>query len=150
LDAEAAADALACVGARHLGERAFGTLSGGEKQRVLIARAVAQQTDHLLLDEPTNHLDIRYQHEILQIVRSLAVSTVVVLHDLNLAARYCDKVVLLEEGRVSCVGTPREVLTPTILEPIYGVGVRCLDDRGVVQLLFSPAREFASNLSKRH
>jgi iron complex transport system ATP-binding protein len=133
-----AAQALRRVGARHLADRPFATLSGGEKQRVLIARTLAQETDHLLLDEPTNHLDIRYQHEILQLVRTLDVTTVVVLHDLNLAARYCDALVLLDSGRVACAGTPEEVLTPEILEPVYKIRVRCLIDEGHVQLLFTP------------
>ncbi|MGH3611769.1 MAG: ABC transporter ATP-binding protein [Pseudonocardia sp.] len=110
--------ALRRVGARHLADRTYAALPGGEKQRVLIARTLAQDTDHLLLDEPTNHLDIRYQHEILQLVRTLGVTTVVVLHDLNLASRYCDELVLLDGGRVVCAGTPDAVLTAEVLEPV--------------------------------
>jgi len=94
------------VGARDLADRSFGTLSGGEKQRVLIARTLAQEADHLLLDEPTNHLDIRYLHDVLGLVRTLDVTTVVVLHDLNLAARYCDHLVLLDRGTVAAAGRP--------------------------------------------
>jgi len=94
------------VGARDLADRSFGTLSGGEKQRVLIARTLIQEADHLLLDEPTNHLDIRYQHDVLGLVRTLDVTTVVVLHDLNLAARYCDHLVLLDRGTVAAAGRP--------------------------------------------
>lgn len=135
-DLQVAAAALNRVGAQHLVDRTYVTLSGGEKQRVLIAQALAQQASHLLLDEPTNHLDIRYQHEILELVRSLGVTTVVVLHDLNLAARYCDELVLLDRGRVTCVGPPRTVLTPEVLEPVYGIAVRCLDDGDAVQLVF--------------
>ncbi|MGH3620680.1 MAG: ABC transporter ATP-binding protein [Sciscionella sp.] len=89
-DHRLAAAALRRVGARELADRAFAELSGGEKQRVLIARTLAQQSQYLLLDEPTNHLDIRYQHQILQLVRTLGVTAIVVLHDLNRAARYCD------------------------------------------------------------
>jgi iron complex transport system ATP-binding protein len=137
-DHRIAAAALRRVGARHLADRVFAGLSGGEKQRVLIARAIAQQVDHLLLDEPTNHLDIRYQHEVLQLVRSLPATTVVVLHDLNLAARYCDQLLLLEQGRVVGAGTPDEVLTPELLEPVYGIGVRRLTDGDDLQLLFTP------------
>jgi len=138
-DHQIAAAALGRVGARDLAERTYATLSGGEKQRVLIARALAQQADHLLLDEPTNHLDVRYWHEVLGLVRSLGVTTVVVLHDLNLAARYCDRLVLLDRGRVHRVGNTREVLTPEVLEPIYGVRVRCLDDGDAIQLVFRGA-----------
>ena len=140
-DHRVAAAALTRVGVRHLADRVFAGLSGGEKQRVLIARALAQQTDHLLLDEPTNHLDIRYQHEVLQLVRRLGVTTVVVLHDLNLAARYCDELVLLDTGRVAAAGTPDTVLHPEVLEPVYGIGVqRVVTDDGV-QLLFRPLDE---------
>lgn len=137
-DNQIAAAALVRVGARHLAERTYAALSGGEKQRVLIARVLAQQANHLLLDEPTNHLDVRYQHEVLALVRSLDVTTIVVLHDLNLAARYCDNLVLLDRGSVTCVGTPRQVLTPEVLEPVYGVSVRCLEDDNSVQLIFRP------------
>ena len=137
-DHEIAARALRRVGMRALADRVFSTLSGGEKQRVLIARALAQETGHLLLDEPTNHLDVRYQHEILTLVRGLGVSTVVVLHDLNLAARYCDRLVLLDAGEVAAAGDTGSVLTPEILEPVYRVAVRTLPDDGAVQLVFRP------------
>ncbi|MTV27698.1 ABC transporter ATP-binding protein [Nitriliruptoraceae bacterium ZYF776] len=137
-DHRIAAAALTRVGVRHLADRSFPTLSGGERQRVLIARALAQEADHLLLDEPTNHLDIRYQHEVLHLVRDLPVTTVVVLHDLNLAARYCDRLLLLDEGRVVAAGTVDEVLVPEVLEPVYGIGVRRVDDHGQTQLLFHP------------
>ena len=137
-DHRIAAAALTRVGVRHLADRVFAGLSGGEKQRVLIARALTQQADHLLLDEPTNHLDIRYQHEVLQLVRRLEVTTVVVLHDLNLAARYCDELVLLDAGRVAAAGTPDAVLRPEVLEPVYGIGVRRVPTDDGVQLLFRP------------
>ncbi|MCA1222316.1 ABC transporter ATP-binding protein [Streptomyces sp. 8L] len=133
-----AAAALRRVGARHLAERSYGSLSGGEKQRVLIARSLAQDARHLLLDEPTNHLDIRYQHDILQLVRSLDVTTVVVLHDLNLSARYCDELVLLDGGQVACCGTPDEVLVPRVLEPVYGIGIDRITIRGQAHLIFTP------------
>ncbi|BCJ56927.1 ABC transporter ATP-binding protein [Micromonospora endophytica] len=137
-DHEIAARCLARVGAAHLGERAFAQLSGGERQRVLIARALAQEATHLLLDEPTNHLDIRYQHEILHLVRTLGTCAVVVLHDLNLAARYCDDLVLLGAGGVAAAGTTDEVLDPAVLEPVYGIGIRRLDLDDGVHLLFHP------------
>ncbi|QVQ53021.1 ABC transporter ATP-binding protein [Spiractinospora alimapuensis] len=139
-----AASALRRVGARHLADRVFSGLSGGEKQRVLIARALAQQADHLLLDEPTNHLDIRYQHEVLDIVRGLGVTTVVVLHDLNLAARYCDDLVLLHEGRVSAAGAPADVLSPEVLEPVYRIGVEQVRTGDELHLLFRPLRHDAA------
>jgi iron complex transport system ATP-binding protein len=142
-DHEVAARCLARVGAGHLGPRAFAGLSGGERQRVLIARALAQEATHLLLDEPTNHLDIRYQHEILRLVRGLGTCAVVVLHDLNLAARYCDDLVLLGRGRVAAAGPAGEVLDPAVLEPVYGIGIRRLDLDGHLHLLFHPRAEAA-------
>ncbi|MFB8003313.1 ABC transporter ATP-binding protein [Nocardia sp. NPDC056000] len=138
-DHQVAAAALHRVGARELAERAFATLSGGERQRVLIARALAQQADHLLLDEPTNHLDIHYQHELLSLLAELAATTVIVLHDLNLAARYCDRIVLLDSGRVVAAGAVDDVLTPRILEPVYGVRVQRCSAFGATQLLFGPS-----------
>ncbi|WP_416903897.1 ABC transporter ATP-binding protein [Micromonospora echinospora] len=140
-DHEIAARCLTRVGAAHLGARSFGQLSGGERQRVLIARALAQQATHLLLDEPTNHLDIRYQHEILHLVRTLDTCSIVVLHDLNLAARYCDDLVLLGGGGVVAAGTADEVLDPAVLEPVYGIGIRRLELDGAIHLLFRPVEE---------
>ncbi|MEX5637119.1 ABC transporter ATP-binding protein [Parafrankia sp. FMc2] len=149
-DHELAASALRRVGARHLADRVFATLSGGEKQRVLIARALAQQADHLLLDEPTNHLDVRYQHEILGLVRSLGTTVVVVLHDLNLAARYCDHLVLLDGGKVVRTGSPGQVCVPEVLEPVYGVRVRIVDDGEFRQLVFAPKAPAVRRDSSAH
>jgi iron complex transport system ATP-binding protein len=141
-DEQAAAQALERVGMLGRADQSFELLSGGERQRVLIARALAQEATHLLLDEPTNHLDIRYQHEILKLVRDLAGTNnhaiVVVLHDLNLAAAYCDRVLLLNESRVVAAGTPSEVLVPEYLEPVYKIGVRRFPVDDGFQLVFSP------------
>ncbi|MFE7901196.1 ABC transporter ATP-binding protein [Streptomyces sp. NPDC057424] len=97
------------------------TLSGGERQRVQIARALAQEPRELLLDEPTNHLDIHHQLDLLTLVTGLPVTTVVALHDLNLAAMYCDRVVVLSSGRVVAGGAPGEVLTAELIAEVYGV-----------------------------
>ncbi|HEV7805761.1 MAG TPA: ABC transporter ATP-binding protein [Solirubrobacteraceae bacterium] len=137
-DRRLAAAALSRVHMRQFADRGFGALSGGERQRVLIARTLAQESDHLLLDEPTNHLDIRHQHDVLGLVRTLEVTTIVVLHDLNLAARYCDRLILLQRGDVACCGTPAEVLTADVLEPVYEVSVRRLSFGSTVQLIFGP------------
>ncbi len=107
-----------------LGDRAdqpWHTLSGGERQRVQIARALAQEPRELLLDEPTNHLDIHHQLDLLSLVTALPVTTVVALHDLNLAAMYCDRVVVLHTGRVVAGGTPGDVLTERLIAEVYGV-----------------------------
>lgn len=115
-------DALKRVGMLPFVERNFPTLSGGEKQRVLVARALAQQAQFLVLDEPTNHLDIRYQLEMLEIVKGLGVTTLAALHDLNLAALYCDRLYVLQEGKIVASGTPDEVLCPDLIHEVYGVG----------------------------
>lgn len=139
-DIEIAAVALRRVGAEHLANRDMGDLSGGEKQRVLFARALAQEATHLLLDEPTNHLDIHFQHEVLALARSLDATTIIVLHDLNLAARYCDRLVLLDRGTVVATGSVDEVLTPAVLEPVYGISIEPVTAAdGSRQLLFRPA-----------
>ncbi|MFG3341028.1 ABC transporter ATP-binding protein [Glycomyces sp. NPDC048151] len=138
-DRDAAREAMRQTGVDHLADRPLAALSGGERQRALIARALAQAAGHLLLDEPTNHLDVRYQHEILALVKRLPLCTIAVLHDLNLAARYCDTLVLLDEGRVAAAGPPSEVLTPETIEPVYRIAVSRIDIDGVPQLLFRPA-----------
>lgn len=136
-DVELATAALEKVGALHLARRNFAHLSGGEKQRVLIAKAIAQNTDHLLMDEPTNHLDIHFQHEVLNLVHGLSQTTIIVMHDLNLAAQYCDQLVVLDGGQVKAQGSAEEVLQPHILEPVYQVKIeRTTDSAGQIQLLF--------------
>ncbi len=120
-DTAIVADALGRVGLTEVDERPFATLSGGEKQRALIARALAQQCPLLILDEPTNHLDVRYQLEILDLVASLGVTTLVALHDLNLAASYCQRVYVLAAGVVVAGGAPVDVLTPELVLTVFGV-----------------------------
>ncbi|MGA4857383.1 ABC transporter ATP-binding protein [Streptomyces koyangensis] len=123
-DAAQARAALERVGAAHLADRRLDELSGGERQRVLIARALVQRPRILALDEPTNHLDIRYQLDILHLARTLPPTVLVVLHDLNLAAAYCDRLYVLAAGRVVATGTPAEVLTEELLHDVYGVHTR--------------------------
>ncbi|GAX54954.1 ABC transporter ATP-binding protein [Streptomyces olivochromogenes] len=102
-------------------DRSWHTLSGGERQRVQIARALAQEPRELLLDEPTNHLDIQHQLDLLALIAELRVTSVVALHDLNLAAMYCDRIVVLGQGRVVACGTPAETLTEALIADVYGV-----------------------------
>jgi iron complex transport system ATP-binding protein len=113
--------ALAELDVDGLAGAAFGRLSGGEKQRVLIARALAQRAGTMVLDEPTNHLDLRHQLDALRLVRRLGVTAVVALHDLNLAAAFCDRICVMAGGRLVALGTPREVLTPALLAEVYRV-----------------------------
>ncbi|WNV87586.1 ABC transporter ATP-binding protein [Umezawaea sp. Da 62-37] len=138
-DRRICAQALARTGVSALAGRDYDTLSGGEKQRVLLARALTQQPRLLVLDEPTNHLDIRFQLELLNLVRTLGVSTLTVMHDLTLAVGHCDRVYVLHRGRVVADGPPAEVLTPELVAEVFGVrSHRWTDpDTGQLHLGFS-------------
>ncbi|WP_105967896.1 ABC transporter ATP-binding protein [Streptomyces geranii] len=120
-DREAVADAVARCGVTPFADRDYTTLSGGERQRVLLARALAQRPELLVLDELTNHLDIRARFELLDLIRSTGITTLAVLHDLDLAARLCDHLVVLHEGEVVAAGPVLEVLTPDLLRDVFGV-----------------------------
>jgi iron complex transport system ATP-binding protein len=127
-DSEIVAEMLDFLGIGDLAMRHFTELSGGEQQKVIIARALAQQPKLLLLDEPTSSLDIKHQLEILCILKSLAetqhCSVIVAMHDLNLASRFSDRLLMLKRGCVFAVGTPESVLTEENIESVYGVKVR--------------------------
>ncbi|KUH80021.1 MULTISPECIES: ABC transporter ATP-binding protein [unclassified Mycobacterium] len=118
------AEALDAVDVSALAHEPFDRLSGGQKQRVLIARALAQRTDTIVLDEPTNHLDLRHQHDALHLLRTTGATVIAALHDLNLAAAYCDRICALDHGSVVATGTPAEVLTVEMLADVYGVDTR--------------------------
>ncbi|MEV8447134.1 ABC transporter ATP-binding protein [Streptomyces parvus] len=105
----------------HLARRGILTLSGGERQRVLLARALVQEPKILVLDEPTNHLDVRHQVRLLSLLRGAGLTVLVVLHDLNLAAAACDRIGVLSEGRLITSGTPKDVLTPELVDEVFGV-----------------------------
>ncbi|WP_456284613.1 ABC transporter ATP-binding protein [Microbacterium sp. JZ70] len=139
-DERAIADALERVGLADKADRLWHALSGGERQRAHIARALAQEPRELLLDEPTNHLDIRHQLELLALVAALPVTAIVALHDLNLAAMFCDAVLVLREGRVVAAGGPAEVLTPELIADVYGVRADVSRDpeTGRATVLFRP------------
>jgi iron complex transport system ATP-binding protein len=126
-DEDIARRALVRVDALDLAERRVGELSGGEQQRVLLARALAQSTPILLLDEPTSNLDLHYQVSFMDMVHSLAkqdnLAVLVALHDLNLAARYADRVALLVNGEIKAAGSPRQVLTQEIISEAYHLPV---------------------------
>lgn len=129
-DFEVVKNAMELTGTLHLSERLIDELSGGEMQRVIIARALAQEPDVLLLDEPTLHLDINHQLEVLELVRKITkekkLITILVSHDLNLAARYCDKLLLLNLGKVHSIGSACEVLTPEKIKEVYHVDVEIM------------------------
>jgi iron complex transport system ATP-binding protein len=122
--------ALAKVDALGLVERRVGELSGGEQQRVLLARALAQSTPILLLDEPTSNLDLHYQVSFMETVKALArtdnLAVLVALHDLNLAASYSDRLALMVDGKIKAAGTPRQVLTPELISAVYHLPVEVI------------------------
>ena len=124
-DYEIVAEALDFVGLSDIAMRHFDELSGGEQQKVIIARALAQQPQTLLLDEPTSNLDIKHQLELLMVVKHLTlskqISVIMAIHDLNLAARFSDRLIMLKGGCISAVGTPESVLTEAKIEAVYGV-----------------------------
>lgn len=137
-DRQVVSDALDTVDLAHLASRSFLSLSGGERQRVLIARAIAQEPRVLVLDEPTNHLDIRHQLDVLTLARGLGITVLTVLHDLNLAASYCDRLYVLDSGRVVASGPPHEVLVPELIAKVFRVTAHVVPHptTGVPQLLF--------------
>lgn len=114
-------DALAQVDMLPFAHRKWATLSGGEQQRVHLARALTQQPSLLVLDEPTNHLDIAHALALLTLVKQAGLTTFAALHDLNLAAMYCDHLVVLQHGRLVASGDPHDVLTPELLRTVYDV-----------------------------
>lgn len=120
-DFKIARKALSTVGLSDFEERSFVTLSGGEQQRVILARALTQETECLVLDEPTNHLDIKYQLEVMDIVKGLDLTVVSAIHDLNIAAMYCDRIVALKDGQIVGFGTPQELLTEKFIYDMYEV-----------------------------
>ena len=126
-DLEIARNAMKITNTLHLADRLIDEISGGEKQRVIIARALTQEPKILLLDEPTLHLDINHQLEVLELVRKLSkknkLIVVFVSHDLNLANRYCDRLILLNSGKIYSIGRPRNVLTNSHIKEVYGIEV---------------------------
>ena len=127
------------LGIGHLLTRRPATLSGGEQQRVILARALTQQTECLVLDEPTNHLDIKYQLQIMDIVKSLDLTVVAAVHDLNIAAMYCDRLVAIKDGQIVGMGTPRELLTEKFIYDMYEVRCRVDEDAsGRINIVYLP------------
>ncbi|MGO7542418.1 ABC transporter ATP-binding protein [Rhizobium ruizarguesonis] len=120
-DDAAVDEALSRTGMRERAGQLWQTLSGGERQRVHIARSLAQAPSELLLDEPTNHLDIQHQLDILSLISKLGITCIVALHDLNLAAMFCDRLAVLQKGEVVASGAPEEVLTEDMIGRVFGV-----------------------------
>ena len=135
--------ALEKVGLASSQAQLFNTLSGGEQQRVLIAKALVQKAKILVLDEPTNHLDIFYQHQILQLVKALNITVIMTIHDLNLAAHYCNRLILLNKGNLVCDNNVDQVLNPELLTKVFGLPCYRDDAQhcGVPRVYFYPASD---------
>ena len=124
-DLEIVADVLKSMDLDDVALRDFDQLSGGQKQKVLLARTFAQDTDYLLLDEPTSSLDLRHQMEVMEMISSMVkrkgAAAMLAMHDLNLASRFSDTIVMLNAGKIFCAGKPLQVMTVENIESVYGV-----------------------------
>ena len=117
--------------------RTFGSFSGGEQTKISLIKLLLEKPDLLLLDEPTNHLDITHQIMLMELVKKLNVTVISAIHDLNIAAAYCDKIYVLKDGVLEGYGTPQEVLTPELIKRIYRVDSEVVNDsRGKMHILF--------------
>ena len=119
-------------------ERSFNTLSGGEKQRVLIARLLVQESKFIILDEPTNHLDIGHQIEIMNIIKKMGVTVLSAIHDMNMAAIYCDKLVIMKKGEVITQGSVEETLTSEMLKDLFNVDAEIHNLKGRKHVIYNP------------
>jgi iron complex transport system ATP-binding protein len=148
-------EAMSATRVQHLADRPVEELSGGERRRVVLAQALAQDAPVLLLDEPTTHLDVRHVFDLLGIVRGLAaregVAVLAILHDLNLAATTCDRIVVLDRGEVVANGTPESVVTSALLREVYGVEADVVTDdlTGRPSVRVGPPRATPSPLGRR-
>ena len=151
-DLQMVKEMLQKVGLESFGERSFSELSGGEKQRTLIARALVQNTEFLILDEPTNHLDIGYQIQLMDLVKGLNITTLSAIHDMNLAAMYCDYLIVMKDGKIIKFGTVEEVINSEMLKDIFGVnahvGVNPVNKK--LQVSFMHTHEHIKGLGTEH
>lgn len=146
-DYKIVADALARVNLTEYANRSYLTLSGGEKQRVILARAIAQEPIFLVLDEPTNHLDIKYQIQILSVVKSLNIGVLAALHDLPMAAAYCDILYVIKDGSIIASGSPKDILSKELIRQVYEIDCELYTnpitgDLAIAYLPFTPRRDY--------
>ena len=145
-------DMLKKVGLDNHKDKSFSNLSGGEKQRALIARALVQNTDFLILDEPTNHLDIGYQIQLMDLVKGLNITTLSAIHDMNLASMYCDYLIVMKDGKIITCGTVKEVLTKEMLKEVFGVntyiGINPINNK--LQVSFMHTHEHINGIGDNH
>ncbi len=131
-------EALDVVNMKSYANRNFSTLSGGERQRVILARALAQNTPYLILDEPTNHLDISHQLQMLKTIKGLNKIVISAIHDLNIAAMFCDRIYALSDGKIVGEGKPEEILTSNFISKIYNVESEIIkDSKGQMHILYT-------------
>ncbi len=139
-DVEKVFEILKILNMENLSMRDFNELSGGQQQKVLIARALAQEPEILLLDEPTANLDIRHQLEVMDLIREIAVregvTAIVAIHDLNIACKYADQVIMMKDGRIFAVGRPKEVFTEDNIKKVYGVEAKIVELWGRMYVLY--------------
>ena len=135
-DRSIAIKALSSVGLEHLEASKFSSLSGGEKQRALLARALAQETDCLILDEPTNHLDVSNQIAFMNLVKELPVTVISVIHDLNLAANYCDYIYGLKDGKLIIAGETVEVITSDTIKKLFDIEAEIHRLKNQIQVVY--------------
>ncbi|MDP2798309.1 MAG: ABC transporter ATP-binding protein [Deltaproteobacteria bacterium] len=138
-DLEVVADLLKSMGLEDVALRDFDQLSGGQKQKVLLARAFAQDTDYLLLDEPTSNLDLKHQMEVMEMISGMVkekeVAAILAIHDLNLASRFSDTIIMLNAGKIVCTGKPLQVMTANNIRSVYGVEAMINTDNGYPYVL---------------
>lgn len=139
-DREIVLEYLKEVGLEGYEKRHFLSLSGGEKQRTLLARALSQKSPLIILDEPTNHLDIGYQYQIMNILKRQKLTTLCCVHDLNVAATYCDRIILMKKREVFKVGTPREMLTSENIKELFHIDTQIVENEktGSINIIFLP------------
>ncbi len=142
--------ALKMAKAEDLSDRSINELSSGERQRIILARALCQEPRIMILDEPTSHLDVNYEVEIFEILKSLQknsnMTVIAVLHDLNLALRYCDHFVLLDNGRVVVQGNASQVMKEDVISAVYGIGMRAIRDKETdVTLIYANPKNLNSS-----
>ena len=151
-DIQMVKDMLEKVGLNNYSDRSFSNLSGGEKQRTLIARALVQNTDFLILDEPTNHLDIGYQIQLMDLIKSLNITTLSAIHDMNLASMYCDYLIVMKDGQIRDFGKVKDVINSNMLKEIFGVnayvGVNPINNK--LQVSFMHSHEHINGVGHDH
>ena len=133
-------DCLSKVDMLDFCDRKFNILSGGEQQRVLMARTLTAQPKTLILDEPTNHLDIKYQISLLDLVKDLNIEVFAVIHGLNLVASYCDYLYVMNKGELVLEGEPKDILPPDNIESIFGIKPKIIQDNRKLHIIFTNNR----------